>query len=251
MDISERNGEVSRRHPWELARSHFFSTVLQREGAVGTSTTILDVGAGDAWFSQQLLTRYAQGAQITCWDINYDDEILEVGASDVSGLTMTAEKPLSRFNGLLMLDVIEHVEDDVGFVQEIVRDLMDENGWALVSVPAYQRLYTSHDTALHHYRRYSPGQCRRVLRSAGLVPVLQGGLYQSLLFIRGLQALRELVAPPPSSHGIGAWEGGEVQTKAMTRWLDYEGRLSIEVATRTGFTLPGLSYWAFCVPSSG
>ena len=41
----------------------------------------------------------------------------------------------------------------------IVDTMMAEHGWILVSVPAYQSLFTSHDTALKHYRRYSPVQC--------------------------------------------------------------------------------------------
>ncbi len=223
--------------------------VLRQQDAVAASTRILDVGAGDAWFAEQLRHDHPGGAPIVCWDINYDADGVRVEGQD--GVLMTAERPSGRFDGLLMLDVIEHVDDDIGFVREVARDLMDENGWALVSVPAYQRLFTSHDTALHHYRRYSPLECRRLLETAGLTPVLQGGLFQSLLFVRGLQALRELVSRPPESHGIGAWRGGELLTRGVTQWLDLEGRLSIETATRTGFVLPGLSYWAFCVRSRG
>jgi hypothetical protein len=148
-----------------------------------------------------------------------------------------------------MLDVIEHVEHDEIFVRSIVRDLLDKDGWALVSVPAYQWLFTSHDTALHHFRRYSPTQCRAILESAGLQTVVEGGLFQSLLLIRMLQAAREWAVAPARSHGIGAWKGGELLTNVMTKWLDLEGTLSFEAATKTNFVPPGLSYWAYCVPS--
>ena len=49
-----------------------------------------------------------------------------------------------------MLDVIEHVEDDRGFVDATVGDLLSEGGIVLVSVPAYDALFSSHDRALRH-----------------------------------------------------------------------------------------------------
>ncbi len=57
-----------------------------------------------------------------------------------------------------MLDVIEHVEDDVGFVRDVVDGSLAPGGWVLVSVPAYQSLFSSHDRALKHFRRYAPGR---------------------------------------------------------------------------------------------
>ncbi|MFQ5473771.1 MAG: class I SAM-dependent methyltransferase, partial [Dehalococcoidia bacterium] len=50
-------------------------------------------------------------------------------------------------------DVLEHVEDDDGFLQEI-RRVLRPGGFVLVSVPAYQFLWSDHDVSLHHHRRY-------------------------------------------------------------------------------------------------
>ncbi len=249
MDLSELETETIRRHPWEVARSGFFLRLLEKQGATRSPAPILDVGAGDAWFAQQLKQVLPETTPITCWDVNYTDLGVQSKGLHADGLVLTAKRPTGKFHGVLMLDVIEHVEHDLEFVRAIIHDLLDENGWALVSVPAYQRLFTAHDTALHHFRRYSPSQCRAVLESAGLVPVLQGGLFQSLLIVRGIQAARERIMPPQRSHGIGVWGGGDVLTKGVTQWLDLESRLSIEVASKTKFVLPGLSYWAYCVPS--
>jgi hypothetical protein len=145
-----------------------------------------------------------------------------------------------------MLDVIEHVEDDAGFVTSTVGDVLAEGGMALVSVPAYQGLFSSHDSELRHYRRYSPAACRRLLERSGLDIVREGGLFHVLLPIRVGQVLLERVRPVKSlSGGIGGWQGGRVATRVLTRTLVADGALSLWLSGR-GHPVPGLSYWALC-----
>jgi 2-polyprenyl-3-methyl-5-hydroxy-6-metoxy-1,4-benzoquinol methylase len=57
-------------------------------------------------------------------------------------------------NVITMLDVLEHIEDDVEFLKRI-RNVASEDHLILMSVPACQFLYGEHDRLLHHYRRYS------------------------------------------------------------------------------------------------
>src|SRR5262249_35413183 len=59
------------------------------------------------------------------------------------------------------LDVIEHTPDDRVTLRSL-RGVCKPGGWLLVTVPAYQALWSLHDEANHHYRRYS----RRTLRAA-------------------------------------------------------------------------------------
>ena len=61
------------------------------------------------------------------------------------------------FDLITSLDVIEHTPDDRATLAELLR-VCRPGGWLLVTVPAYQALGSEHDTANHHYRRYSPGQ---------------------------------------------------------------------------------------------
>ena len=71
MDLIERPGGVVRRHPWELSRARFFLALLERLELLGTTDRWLDVGAGDAWFAQQLRSVLPSGARLTCWDAFY------------------------------------------------------------------------------------------------------------------------------------------------------------------------------------
>jgi hypothetical protein len=247
MDLIERPGSVVRRHPWEVARARFFISLIQRLGLPGLSEGCLDVGAGDAWFAQQLLAQLPSSTRLACWDTHYSPTDIAGWSAELPGIEFSSTRPPGVFGGILMLDVIEHVEDDVGFVRDVVDGSLAAGGWVLVSVPAYQSLFSSHDRALRHFRRYSPGAIRTVLESAGLDVRARGGLFHGLLPFRGAQALRERYRPPTTvPSGIGAWQGGERLTKALTVALDAEARVSLALAMRSVPPLPGLTTWAFC-----
>ncbi len=53
-----------------------------------------------------------------------------------------------------MMDVIEHVEDDVGLVRGYV-DKVAGGTRFIVTVPALMWLWSGHDVFLEHYRRYT------------------------------------------------------------------------------------------------
>jgi Methyltransferase domain len=251
MDLIERPGRVVRRHPWEVARARFFIRLIERLGLSSVTDGWLDVGAGDAWFAQQLRAVLPPTTRFACWDANYPVPLPVQWAEAFPGIEFSADRPPGLFGGVLMLDVIEHVEDDVGFVRDVVEQSLAPDGWVLVSVPAYQALFTSHDRALKHFRRYAPGAIAAVLRRAGLEVQARGGLFHGLLPLRGVQAVRERYRPPAPSTtatatGIGAWEGGARLTKVVTLALETEARGSLALAARSLPSPPGLSTWALC-----
>ncbi len=243
MDLVERNGVLTARHPWEVARAGFFLRLLDDTGALRTGGAWLDVGSGDMWLAERLRKLVPENATITCWDASYTADDLE---RRPKGLIAVADRPPGRFDRVLVLDALEHVHDDDAFVTGIVRDLVERGGIVLVSVPAHERLYGAHDRALRHHRRYSPDACRRLLERAGLLVEREGGLFHSLLPVRAAQVLAERVRPQTSPpRGVGDWRGGPRLTRAVTSVLAADGRLSLSLANR-GARLPGLTYWAFC-----
>jgi SAM-dependent methyltransferase len=91
--------------------------------------------------------------------------------------------PDGSFGLITCLDVIEHTPDDVRSLTELLR-VARPGGWLVATVPAYQLLWSSHDVANHHYRRYRRPMLRRAAQSAGWEPA-SWTYFNSLLFLPG------------------------------------------------------------------
>lgn len=244
MDLTER-GDASTRHPWEVQRFRAYLRVLDRHGALD-ARRVVDVGAGDGWFAEQLRGALAHDATVVCWDANYGDDEL---SSPVPGIVRTRERPRDAFDLVLVLDVLEHIEDAESFVRDELRDLAPGGTPVLVAVPAHQRLFGAHDVALGHHRRYSRRGLRELV-SAWIDPVDEGGLFSSLLLPRAVQVgleRRRPRGPDPAddtAHGIGTWSGGRVTTALVGAALAGDVAVAGALA-RVGVRLPGLSLWTF------
>ena len=251
MDLSERPRDVSqleRRHPWELARFRFFRQILV-EGEL-EPRRVLDAGAGDAWFAQQLLALLPAEAAVTCWDAHYTPEtVASLRAAASPRARFTKDRPSDRYDLIMLLDVLEHVEHDREFLAALLRENLAANGAVLVSVPAWQELFTSHDTRLRHHRRYRPSAALQLIEQSGLSVVRRGGLFHSLLVPRVVEKARELLVPsqtaahaaPPSL----SWQRGALVTRAIDLALSADNHVSL-LASKAGVDLPGLSWWALC-----
>ena len=71
------------------------------------------------------------------------------------------------FDLVCMFDAIEHIEHDDKAMAEVQR-VLKPGGRILVSVPAFQFLFSNNDRIAQHYRRYTRGSLRQVFEGAGL-----------------------------------------------------------------------------------
>ena len=81
---------------------------------------------------------------------------------------------------VLLLDVIEHVDDDVETLSA-ARRAVGDGGLLVVTVPAYRWLWSGHDEVLGHRRRYTAGELRAAVERAGF-RVLRVSYFNTLLF---------------------------------------------------------------------
>jgi len=243
MDLREAGEGNSLRHPWETARFKFFTKILSRTKAFQGKLTLLDVGAGDTWFSDQLLEHLKPGSEIICWDQGYGQSS---GKASGSHLQRTREQPDKNVDVVLMLDLLEHVEDDQGFLRAVVDKNVKPKGYVLVSVPSWPMLFSDHDRHLLHRRRYRPSQARRLLEATGLKILAQGGVFHSLVLVRLIQVLLEkLRGPATTHHHLGNWSHGALVTKMLEVLLGCDNQISLGFS-RLHVNLPGLSWWALC-----
>lgn len=245
MDLIERQSG-GERHPWETARFAFFSRQLLDTGRAVTS--LLDVGSGDAWFSTRLAALLPPGVEITCWDSGYEASVVESLAPTVdTRIRFTKTAPETRADVVLMLDVLEHVPDDAGFLRDIVTKQMRDGATLVFSVPAWPQLWSAHDARLLHERRYTPRAARALLEGAGLRVVSSGGAFHSLILPRAVEVLRERLRPraDTSAKVSSEWRAPGWFTKVVTFALSKDNALARR-ASQAGLDLPGLSWWAIC-----
>lgn len=245
MDLREALRPIKRRHPWEIARLQFFAQALAESALQQRRQPlrVLDVGAGDAWLAQNLLKHLPAGSHIDCVDSGYVD----VSAMDTCNAQIAYHQdiPKEKWDLIVLLDVLEHVEDDLALLSQTVREALLPNSLVLISVPAWQGLYTSHDKLLHHFRRYSPQQAAQLLQTSGLRILRSGGLFHILLIPRmfswiGERLLSQSPGPAAITHHHTAAVNVTLQAVlAVDNWAS-------RLLSRAKIDAPGLSWWALC-----
>ncbi|MBX3423711.1 MAG: class I SAM-dependent methyltransferase [Pirellulaceae bacterium] len=99
----------------------------------------------------------------------------------------------AAFDAVLLLDVLEHLDDDSGTVHEAKR-ILKPGGILIATVPAHAWLWTRRDELHHHRRRYSFGQFKRLVSQPGfetlLVSYLNGLLFPLAVAERLYRKLR-------------------------------------------------------------
>ncbi|RVU39508.1 methyltransferase [Hwanghaeella grinnelliae] len=175
MDIKEEDilGASIKTH-WYYVSKGLAVRAMIGDQPVGQT---LDVGAGSGVFTRQLIDCGLSSGGV-CVDPYYPREHTEsYGGSEIS-FVHTVDSVPQRL--VLMMDVLEHVDDDVGMLREYV-DKMTSGSRVLITVPAFQFLWSGHDVFLEHKRRYTLQQISDVAAAAGL-QVSQQRYFFGLLF---------------------------------------------------------------------
>jgi len=129
-----------------------------------SSNIILDVGAGSGFFSKYLL-RSTSAKSAYCIDIGYSREYEEKYA-DKNIFFVRSNDHISA-DLILMMDVLEHVDDDLELLQKYVHKA-PQGAKFLITVPAFEFMWSSHDVFLDHKRRYTLSQLKKVVNNSGL-----------------------------------------------------------------------------------
>ena len=175
MDLKEAHilGESINQHWYFRAK---FAAVRRLLGSLKFHS-LLYIVAGSGYFSRQLLQAdYADAA--TCVDINYSADSTEL--CNGKPLSFRLATPPGNYDGVLLMDVLEHVEDDVGLLRKVAATL-PSGTYFLISVPAFRFMWSAHDHFVEHKRRYTLPELETAARRAGL-QVQQGCYFFALVF---------------------------------------------------------------------
>jgi SAM-dependent methyltransferase len=183
-DLVESFFELEDWHWWFEGRRHIILSELEEASAHGP---VLDVGCGSGGTLAHLNglgPGYGVDTSVEAVELCHKRS-LEVALGSGFDLPYADDS----FATVLALDVLEHVEDDVALLRELKRVLRDD-GLLLLTVPALPVLWSAHDEANDHHRRYLRSTLEGALHEAGFEPE-RLSYYNSLLL--PLACLRKLI----------------------------------------------------------
>ncbi len=154
-DTYRLNFEAEDVHWWFLARRRILEVVLRRflpGGQESQPAHILDYGCGTGG-NHSLLTSFGH-----VLGVDMSDDALEFcrqrGIQDALKIETAEGTPPGPFDLIACLDVLEHVPDDTGLMS-LLRARLKPEGRLIVTVPAYQWLWSGEDVVSRHLRRYT------------------------------------------------------------------------------------------------
>jgi SAM-dependent methyltransferase len=167
-------------HWWYRARRDILADYLARYAALPKGARILEIGCGTG-HNLPMLARFGEVDAIEI------DPAARAIASERLGrpvvdapLPALPGVPRGHYDLIAVLDVVEHIEDDVAALAAMATCLAP-GGKILIAVPAHQWMWSAHDVVNHHHRRYSKTSLKTAIGKAGLKPE-KLGYFNSLLF---------------------------------------------------------------------
>lgn len=161
----------------KAARRDLLASMVGKATGGRTGLEVLDLGAG---VGQNVPSLLRFGA-VDVLEIN------EIGLQvlrTIDGIREIFDQPVPfaldrRYDVIVATDVLEHLEDDRGAARWIAEHLKP-GGIFFSTVPAYQFLFSEHDVALHHFRRYTASNYAAIMGPE--MKVERCGYFNSILF---------------------------------------------------------------------
>ena len=139
---------------------------------------ILEVGMSSGYFLSQMKASFPQALVVGADSF---PEVLESFAkkdpsTPLLGFDLAAcPLPDACVDAVVLLNVLEHIQDDAQAMGELAR-ILKPGGILVLEVPAGPRLYDNYDRHLRHFRRYTMGGFSSLVRAAGLEAVWRSHL---------------------------------------------------------------------------
>jgi SAM-dependent methyltransferase len=186
---------VEGEHWWFLGRGAIVRSLVESECARrgGHVHRLVDVGSGTGAVLDGFRTLADEAV-----GVELDPDALAIcRARGLDIRTAPADRlpfPDASVDIVTAFDVLEHLHDDVAAAREL-RRVLQPDGSAVITVPAYPFLWSEHDIVHAHVRRYTRGSLGRTLRTAGL-EIRNAGYFMTLLLpVAIVERLAERLLP--------------------------------------------------------
>lgn len=180
-EMYEFLNRVEEHHWWFQTRRDIVLGLLARFAPVTRPVRVLDIGCGTGMILKAL------GRFGDVFGIDPDEQAIVYSRSKIKDPSRVRQGQLpdrlptdQRFEIVTLLDVLEHVEDDVGSLRAI-QNVLAPAGILFVTVPAFPFLWSGHDEINQHKRRYTVDELRQKLQRAGF-KILKCSYFNTLLF---------------------------------------------------------------------
>jgi SAM-dependent methyltransferase len=233
-DYELQTHQAEDRHWWYRGRRTVLERVLARL-ALPSPARILDAGCG----SGRNMVELARHGTVTGVELSQTsvDIARGRGAGEViAGSVLEMPFADASFDLAVTLDVIEHLEDDLGALRELRRTVAP-GGALLVTVPAYGWLWSGHDEINHHHRRYTRRSLRAVAQRAGWQEVRTTYFNSLLLPVAILLRVLDRVNTKTTESSLDLW----VPPEPVNRLLEQPLRLEAAMIGHGGRIPAGLS----------
>ncbi len=165
--VYDRMAAIDQLHWWYRARREILSDLIRRKIALPPDARILEVGCGTGHNLEML------GGFGRVEAIEVDAAAREIASQRLGGAVMASPLPElpgvpdGRYDLIAILDVIEHIDEDVAGLAALASKLKP-GGRILITVPAFPWMWSAHDVVNHHKRRYTRGSLKALVGEAGL-----------------------------------------------------------------------------------
>jgi SAM-dependent methyltransferase len=177
--VYQQMAELDDRHWWYRARRRILADLIRREANPPAGGKILEIGCGTG----HNLSMLGQFGRVD--GLELDDEAAALSEKRLGRKVMRSPLPgLARvpknYDLIGAFDVIEHIDDDVAALAAIATKLKP-GGKFIMTVPAHPWMWTAHDVANHHKRRYSKRALKALIEGSPM-RLEKLGYFNSLLF---------------------------------------------------------------------
>ncbi len=233
-DYEQQTFQAEDRHWWYRGRRRVLDTVLD-DLSLGAGARILDAGCGSGRNMIEMARRgTVTGVELSAPSV---ERARQRGAGEViEGSILQMPFADASFDLAVSLDVIEHLEDDLGALREL-RRVVAPGGALLVTVPAYGWLWSGHDEINHHQRRYTRRSLQSVAERAGWKQTRTTYFNSLLLPVAILLRVVDRFNRKPTESSLDLW----VPPEPLNRTLEVPLRLEAAMIGRGGRIPAGLS----------